>query len=730
MRVRRAALGLALTLLALCGPAVAEAAAAAQIGPAWTVGVSTTAAGLRAEVNPGGAPAGCQFEYGTTTAYGATVPCVEGPGSGSSAVTVRSPTLAGLSPDTAYHYRVDVAGSGGSVQGGDHTFTSEAFAGAPLLLDGRGWEMVSPVEKNGGQVQGPGESFGGGVIQAASSGGALTFSSISSFGEGVEGAPAGSQYLSRRGSGGWGTENITLVTAAGAYGPEPDGVPYQLFSTNLERGLSLVSRPCGDDSCLAGYVLRESAGGALIASPQAAGLRFAGASTDLARVVLSTCAKLTPEATEVPPSGGCDPAQRNLYEWSGGGLSLLNLLPGAAQGSPGATLAAPAGAVSADGSRVYWSEAGGLYLRDGATTKQVDGSIGEGGAFQTASADGSVAFLTKAGHLYRYLASGAGTITDLTPAGGVQGVLGASADGSRVYYQDGAGLELWRSPGTVAMVAPGAAAADPANFPPATGTARLSADGSRLAFLSKASLTGYDNRGAPEFGTPPAVIGVPQSEVFLYDAGTGTLICASCNPTGERPIGASSIPAAEANGGGAWAARAYKARALADDGRRLFFDSADSLALQDTGARPDVYEWEGAGAGSCGRAGGCLNLISRGRNGEGSSFLDASASGSDAFFLTSDSLVGSDSGSADAYDAREGGGFPDLPRPLECAGDACQFLPSEPEDPTPATLVPSAGNPPLRFPPSACRKGFVRKHGRCVRKARRKRHRARSGQRR
>lgn len=31
-----------------------------------------------------------------------------------------------------------------------------------------------------------------------------------------------------------------------------------------------------------------------------------------------------------------------------------------------------------------------------------------------------------------------------------------------------------------------------------------------------------------------------------------------------------------------------------------------------------------------------------------------------------------------------------------CVGDSCQSLPPEPEDPTPGTLVPNPGNPPLR----------------------------------
>jgi len=32
-----------------------------------------------------------------------------------------------------------------------------------------------------------------------------------------------------------------------------------------------------------------------------------------------------------------------------------------------------------------------------------------------------------------------------------------------------------------------------------------------------------------------------------------------------------------------------------------------------------------------------------------------------------------------------------------CVGDSCQPLPSEPEDPTPGTLAPNTGNPPLQI---------------------------------
>ena len=95
----------------------------------------------------------------------------------------------------------------------------------------------------------------------------------------------------------------------------------------------------------------------------------------------------------MPLGGGCDPAKQNLYEWSAGsGLTLVNA-------APGATLAAQAGAISADGSRIYFTNSndGNLYLRDAGQLKQVDGDGGGGGTFQTASSDGATAYFTKGG---------------------------------------------------------------------------------------------------------------------------------------------------------------------------------------------------------------------------------------------------------------------------------------------------------------------------------------------
>ncbi len=129
-----------------------------------------------------------------------------------------------------------------------------------------------------------------------------------------------------------------------------------------------------------------------------------------------------------------------------------------------------------------------------------------------------------------------------------------------------------------------------------------------------------------------------------------------------------------------------------------------------------------SGVGTCEKGGGCLALISGGRGSSGAAFIDASETGSDVFFLTGDSLVSTDPGSTDIYDAREGGGYRVPVKPIECEGDACQPLPEAPEDPTVGTLIPGPVDPPLQFGTTAkkCKAGFARKHGRCVKKPHRK----------
>ena len=83
---------------------------------------------------------------------------------------------------------------------------------------------------------------------------------------------------------------------------------------------------------------------------------------------------------------------------------------------------------------------------------------------------------------------------------------------------------------------------------------------------------------------------------------------------------------------------------------------------------------------------GCIRLISSGRGKAGASFLDASLDGTDAFFLTDESLFGPDPGGVDLYDAR-------VKRRLPGAGSAARLYrrrlpgaaPEARKTPTPGT---------------------------------------------
>ena len=96
--------------------------------PSLTTGpsshVTEEEATLEGAVNPEGlAVTGCQFEYGTSTEYGQSIPCASLPGSGTQPVAVRA-TLDHLQPETTYHYRLSATNAEGTNYGRDATFTT------------------------------------------------------------------------------------------------------------------------------------------------------------------------------------------------------------------------------------------------------------------------------------------------------------------------------------------------------------------------------------------------------------------------------------------------------------------------------------------------------------------------------------------------------------------------------------------------------------------------------
>jgi hypothetical protein len=84
--------------------------------------VAQTAATLNGLVNPNGNEVKkCEFEYGTTTAYGSKATCVPAPGSGTANVPVAA-AISGLTENTTYHFRVIAENGAGESKGADETF--------------------------------------------------------------------------------------------------------------------------------------------------------------------------------------------------------------------------------------------------------------------------------------------------------------------------------------------------------------------------------------------------------------------------------------------------------------------------------------------------------------------------------------------------------------------------------------------------------------------------------
>jgi hypothetical protein len=156
-------------------------------------------------------------------------------------------------------------------------------------------------------------------------------------------------------------------------------------------------------------------------------------------------------------------------------------------------------------------------------------------------------------------------------------------------------------------------------------------------------------------------------QVYKYELATDGLSCVSCPPTGQLPTGSASLSNDSVHRS---THLVVDNRGISEDGSEIFFDSPDPLVPQDENETRDVYEWHS----------GLLSLISSGKGTAPSIFLDNSASGNDVFFATREDLSGSDTdGSYDIYDARVGGGFPGLSEPSPgCLGVCATGIGSPP----------------------------------------------------
>ncbi|MGH2912930.1 MAG: hypothetical protein ACRDJ3_10710, partial [Solirubrobacteraceae bacterium] len=394
--------------------------------------------------------------------------------------------------------------------------------------------------------------------------------------------------------------------------------------------------------------------------------------------------------------------RNELYASENGSVSLVNvsaadkvvpdatyggMLPSTPSGPNGLSLSH---VISSDGSRIFWTalehypNGGEVWLRPKAIYVREDGlrtvQVSAGPAtFWTASSDGRFAFYTEAGRLLRFDVEDESRSELAGASGGVQGVVGVNEngeDGSFVYFVsheslsgnanfagqypvEGANnLYLIETDGSgvshtlfIGALSP----SDRSDWQLETGarTSLLTADGQSLEFAAHENLTGnpYPDEGS--------------DEIYVFDAHDDSIYCASC--TAQASGGNESIDYS----------LLYHYRVISDDGNRVFFDSEESLVPQDVNGTQDVYEWERNGSGECHQSAGCVYLLSDGLNEGKAFFVDASASGDDAFVVTRQRLLPQDENEfSDLYDARVDGVKPSAPP--ECSGTGCQGPPAPP----------------------------------------------------
>ena len=290
-------------------------------------------------------------------------------------------------------------------------------------------------------------------------------------------------------------------------------------------------------------------------------------------------------------------------------------------------------------------------------------------------------------------------MTEYDPAGDEVGeVPGAaiSAARSESAINSGRAIATNGGSGNVALFGPPATPSDPAYDSPLaidsvrgvedrrTADFQTTPDGGFAAFPSSRPLTGRDSDD--------------HYEVFRHAAG-GELSCVSCNPTGLSPAAGSTL--------------ATNGLSLTGDGR-VFFTTGEPLVRRDTNQKKDAYEWSE----------GAPELISTGQSPFDSGLLSVSAGGANAFFFTRETLAANDGN----------GNLMSSTPPAKAAASSSSRRHRDASPPTSATAPAAPGPsrrsmPPVPGPaaatsptPKPCRKGYVQRNGKCVKRKKSKKH--------
>jgi hypothetical protein len=726
----------------------------------------------------GGSPTTYHFEYGTDTNYGMSTAGIKAP-EGFYPITFKE-ELQGLQPSTTYHVRLVATNGVSTTYGIDRTFKTFAVPGAAVeascpnslarkqtgalrLPDCRAYELVSAKDTAGYEVESylaPGQTPFGGYPDAPER---VLYSTHSGAIPGPWNATNNGidPYIATRTENGWITTyeglpaNINLVTPSFS---SSLGEADSALDTLAFAGPNLCN-PCFTGGALATGIPVRLPGGQVVqgmAGSLDPGVASARPEGKIAKYFSSNgryLIFLSKYAFE--PGANDNGSDLTVYERDlAAGTTRIVSLDGAGATLTGAGISELA--VSDDGSRVLIGKrvsvdsAGNEYVhpylfiagRQGSV--DLDPGATAGVLFAGMSEDGSKTYFTTTDKLLPQDEDPSADLYEATADPSGQPTISLLSGGGAASCNPvpNTGRTHWNSVGAVANCDPVAVG----------GGGGVSADGSTVYFLSPEQLDGskgtanqpnlyrVENAGAPvyvvtlepdnplvvdsvsaagtrhtgDFQTTTSgnfatfVSAQPLSgvhtfnrlQVFRY-ATSGGLVCASCDYSETDDDSLASDAALAPNG-----------LSILEDGR-VFFGTRQQLVLNDANRRVDVYQYSDPGA---------QQLISSGSGPFDSGLLTASADGTDVFFFVHEELAPEEDEAGSLmkiYDAREEGGFFKLPTSVPCkASDECHGPGTV--APGPPVIQSSGTTTPGNF--VTCRKNQVKRHGRCVAKAKKKHH--------
>ncbi len=626
------------------------------------------------------------------------------------------------------------------------------------LPDCRAFEMVTPAEKNSALV----EPLV--VPSVAPDGSSLAGETQEGFAgvENDEFTSGGAFYRFSRAASGWATTPLNPyrghMLSMGVGGLD------SVWGPGENQMVSPSLRLRGADGSLSeiGPVWPSSRGANQNDSPFGVGGAAASAVDGVVFTVKEPGLLWPFDETMAESTGGLYPVAYSLYEYRGVGNAMPSLV-GVSGGVGSTALVSRCGAelgggengehnsVSQDGGTVFFvafacgtelpvnelfarveeSQTVAISEPSAADCPLCDTSVPAGAVFQGASADGSKVFFTTtqsllgkdtSGDLYEYdfdlpagqskvvrVSGGYGGISE--PTAEVQNVMAVSEDGSHVYFlakgvltSAANGFGEHAQAGAENLYVYERDAEYPAGrtvfIASCEGISReqsqTTPDGRFLVFSTGCHLT----PGSYSHAT----------QVFLYDAQTGSLVRVSVGPEeldSNSAAGEGASIVNQSDNGGAGARGGALARTMSDDGSFVFFQSSVGLApgalndvkVTEKGYAQNVYEYHAGRVWLVGSDAAPEQGLAR----SGVALVGTTASGGDVFFRTDAQLVPQDTDTqVDFYDARVGGGFPAPVVAAGCVGDACQGSPSAaPGFGAPSSVVFSGGGnlaPPVSVP--------------------------------